>query len=53
MDTLICLVCGEENDADRHFCAECSAELGTSHTVPASTVAMEPDEEQDRPPAPA
>ncbi len=49
MDTLICLVCGEENDADRHFCRECKAELGTTHTVPASTVAMEPDEEHDRP----
>lgn len=53
MDTLICLVCGEPNDADRHSCAACTAELGTSHTVPASTVAMEPGEERDRPPTPA
>jgi hypothetical protein len=53
MDTLICLVCGEANDGDRRHCIECSAELGTSHTVPASTVAMEPDEDNPRPATPA
>lgn len=49
MDTLMCLVCGAENDATRHHCEACRAELGTSHTVPPSTVAMEPGEEPDRP----
>lgn len=45
MDTLICLVCGSENTSDRHFCSDCRAELGTTHVAPASTVAMEPDED--------
>ncbi|MBW3658889.1 MAG: hypothetical protein KY457_09645 [Actinobacteria bacterium] len=48
MDSLMCLVCGADNDATRHHCEACSAELGTTHTVPASTVAMEPAEEPDR-----
>ncbi|MBW3621679.1 MAG: hypothetical protein KY461_15660 [Actinobacteria bacterium] len=49
MDRLMCLVCGADNDAARHHCEACSAELGTTHTVVPSTVAMEPGEEPDRP----
>ena len=47
----MCLVCGNENAEDEDtFCRNCGAEQGTTHTEPASTVAMEPDEVDDVPP---
>ena len=43
----MCLVCGNDNADDDTFCRNCGAEQGTTHTEPASTVAMEPDEVDD------
>jgi hypothetical protein len=48
-ETLMCLVCGTENDAGRTHCEACGAELGTATTEPPSTVAMEPEQEPDDP----
>lgn len=45
----MCLVCGADNEATRTHCEACGAELGTAHTEPPSTVAMEPAEEPDEP----
>lgn len=52
MDTLICIACGATNAESRSACRGCGAELGTTHTAPPSTVAMEPDQDDPPPPPP-